>query len=42
MIGPNGVRQPLAGVYQLDQLREAVEHATLRGKVLLDFGGRRS
>ena len=42
MIGPGGVRQPVAGVYTPDRLHEAVGHAMQHGKVLLDFGaGRR-
>ena len=41
MIGPDGVRQPVAAIYKPEQLREAVEHAMRRGKALLDFGGGR-
>ncbi|MCQ8242241.1 zinc-dependent alcohol dehydrogenase family protein [Rhizosaccharibacter radicis] len=37
MIGPNSVRQPVAGIYTLDRLHEAVAHAERRGRVLLDF-----
>lgn len=37
MIGPGGVRQPVAAVYPLDRLRDAVEHARRGGKVLLSF-----
>lgn len=37
MIGPGGVRQPIAGVYTLDRLDEAVAAAVRREKVLLDF-----
>lgn len=38
-LGPNGPEQPVAAVYPLDQLKDAVAHAVAGGKVLLRFDG---
>jgi NADPH:quinone reductase-like Zn-dependent oxidoreductase len=38
-LGPNGPKQPVAGVYTLDRLKDAVQHATTGTKVLLQFDG---
>ncbi|WP_431258524.1 MDR family NADPH-dependent oxidoreductase [Roseateles chitinivorans] len=38
---PNGIRQPVAAVYPMAQVKEAVAHALKGGKVLLSFGGDR-
>jgi len=37
MIGPGGVRQPIAAIYPIDQIKEAVAHAIRGGKVLLSL-----
>jgi NADPH:quinone reductase-like Zn-dependent oxidoreductase len=38
-LGPHGPKQPVAAVYTLDRLKEAVTHATTGTKVLLQFDG---
>ncbi len=38
-LGPNGPKQPVAAVYPLDRLKEAVQHAATGTKVLLEFDG---
>jgi NADPH:quinone reductase-like Zn-dependent oxidoreductase len=38
-LGPNGPKQPVAAVYPLDRLKEAVAHAVTGAKVLLKFDG---
>jgi NADPH:quinone reductase-like Zn-dependent oxidoreductase len=35
MIGPCGIRQPIAAIYPIDQVKEAVAHAVQGGKILL-------
>jgi NADPH:quinone reductase-like Zn-dependent oxidoreductase len=37
MIGPGGVRQPIAAIYPIDQVKEAVAHAVRGGKILLSL-----
>jgi len=36
---PDGPKQPVAAVYTLDRLKDAVEHAVTGTKVLLQFDG---
>ncbi|HEX4742167.1 MAG TPA: 2-enoyl thioester reductase domain-containing protein [Caulobacteraceae bacterium] len=38
LLGPDGVKQPIAAVYPVPQAKEAVAHAVKGGKVLLSFG----
>jgi mitochondrial enoyl-[acyl-carrier protein] reductase / trans-2-enoyl-CoA reductase len=38
-LGPNGIEQPVAAVYTLDRLKDAVAHAVTGKKVLLQFDG---
>jgi NADPH:quinone reductase-like Zn-dependent oxidoreductase len=38
MIGPSGIRQPIAATYPIDQVKEAVAHAVKGGRVLLSLG----
>ncbi|KLU28069.1 hypothetical protein EOS_00615 [Caballeronia mineralivorans PML1(12)] len=38
-LGPNGPKQPVAAVYTLDRLKDAVAHAVTGTKVLLQFDG---
>jgi NADPH:quinone reductase-like Zn-dependent oxidoreductase len=38
-LGANGIRQPVAAVYTLDRLKDAVAHAVTGKKVLLQFDG---
>ena len=35
MIGPGGIRQPIAATYPIDQVKEAVAHAVKGGRILL-------
>jgi NADPH:quinone reductase-like Zn-dependent oxidoreductase len=35
MIGPGGIRQPIAATYPIDRVKEAVAHAVKGGKILL-------
>jgi hypothetical protein len=35
MIGPGGIRQPIAAIYPIDQVKEAVAHAVQGGRILL-------
>ena len=35
MIGPGGIRQPIAAIYPIDQVKEAVAHAVKGGRILL-------
>ena len=37
MIGPGGIRQPIAATYPIDQVKEAVAHAVKGGRVLLSL-----
>ena len=39
LIGPEGIRQPIAAIYPVSRLSEALAHAVQGGKVLLDFQG---
>lgn len=39
MIGPGGIRQPIAAIYPIDQVKEAVAHAVKGGRVVLSLGG---
>jgi NADPH:quinone reductase-like Zn-dependent oxidoreductase len=39
MIGPGGIRQPIAAIYPIDQVKEAVAHAVRGGRILLSLGG---
>jgi NADPH:quinone reductase-like Zn-dependent oxidoreductase len=38
LLGPDGVKQPIAAVYPVSQAKAAVAHAVRGGKVLLSFG----
>ena len=38
-LGPDGIKQPVAAIYTLDRLKEAVAHAVQGRKVLLQFDG---
>jgi NADPH:quinone reductase-like Zn-dependent oxidoreductase len=35
MIGPGGIRQPIAATYPIDRVKEAVAHAVKGGRILL-------
>ena len=35
MIGPGGIRQPIAATYPVDRFKEAVAHAVKGGRILL-------
>jgi NADPH:quinone reductase-like Zn-dependent oxidoreductase len=37
MIGPGGIRQPIAAIYPIDQVKEAVAHAVKGGRILLSL-----
>jgi NADPH:quinone reductase-like Zn-dependent oxidoreductase len=37
MIGPGGIRQPIAATYPIDQVKEAVAHAVKGGRILLSL-----
>jgi NADPH:quinone reductase-like Zn-dependent oxidoreductase len=37
MIGPGGIRQPIAATYPIDRVKEAVAHAVKGGRILLSF-----
>ena len=39
MIGPGGIRQPIAATYPIDQVKEAVAHAVKGGRILLSLSG---
>jgi NADPH:quinone reductase-like Zn-dependent oxidoreductase len=38
-LGPNGIEQPVAAVYTLDRLKDAIAHAVTGKKALLQFDG---
>ena len=37
MIGPGGIRQPIAATYPIDQVKEAVAHAVKGARILLSL-----
>jgi hypothetical protein len=37
MIGPGGIRQPIAAIYPIDQVKAAVAHAVKGGRILLSL-----
>src|SRR5215472_566412 len=37
MIGPGGIRQPIAGTYPVDRVKEAVAHAVKGSRILLSL-----
>jgi NADPH:quinone reductase-like Zn-dependent oxidoreductase len=37
MIGPGGIRQPIAATYPIDQVKVAVAHAVKGGRILLSL-----
>lgn len=39
LIGPGGIRQPVAATYPIDRIKEAVAHAIKGGKILIEIGG---
>ena len=37
MIGPGGIRQPIAATYPIDQVKHAVAHAVRGGRIVLSL-----